>query len=89
MRRRVLLAAFARAQVLLEQLSSGVPPSEAECDGQSQHQGAEGDGKRGQHDRRGHAQLFERHHDADCDDEQAQRAAQQARARQPGPDVRK
>ena len=55
-----------------------------ERDRQSQHERAKRDRERRQHDRTGQSQLLERHHDADRDDEDAQRAAQQAGARQPG-----
>ena len=75
---------FLRPELLLEQLLRGVSPAQPERDRQSQHQRAERDGERRQHDRRGESQLLERHHDADRDHEDAQRAAQQARAGQPG-----
>ena len=75
-------------ELLLEQLLGGVSSAQPERDRQAQHQGAERDGERRQHDRRRQPQLFERHHDADRDHQDAQGAAQQARAGQAGIDRR-
>ena len=61
------------SELLFEQLPGGIAPAEAERNRQPQHQRAERDRKRRQHDGGRQPQLLERHHDRNGNHEQPQR----------------